>query len=85
MAIRKGDLELCKTLIQAGTSVNQMLDGCAGRMPVLGAFFRGQKDIASYLIGKGASTLGRLCNKIAFGDSAVVVFLLYILLGIRNL
>ncbi|KAL2066420.1 hypothetical protein VTL71DRAFT_2491 [Oculimacula yallundae] len=62
-AIKDGDLDLCKTLIGTGASINDPVLGCRGCTPVLWSMTCRQIPIARYLIEKGASAAGQSCSK----------------------
>ncbi|KAG4444289.1 hypothetical protein IFR05_000264 [Cadophora sp. M221] len=64
LAIMQGDLDLCKTLVEAGASVNKPIFGCQGCAPILWAMTLMHIPIARYLIEKGASTIGQACSKV---------------------
>jgi ankyrin len=67
-AIAQGDLELCKSLVNAGISIDQPLNNCYGCTPVLWALGLEHSAIARYFIEEGASTNGQVCSCIKLGQ-----------------
>lgn len=66
LAIREGDLPLCKALIELGVKLESSVNDCHGCTPVLQALLFDRVDIASYLIEAGASTVGQVCPCVKF-------------------
>ncbi|CAG8950619.1 hypothetical protein HYFRA_00002828, partial [Hymenoscyphus fraxineus] len=61
-AIRRGDLDSCKSIVKAGVDLNRRFRTCKGCSPVLKSLGLGQYGIARYLIKEGATTLGQACT-----------------------
>ncbi|CAG8972232.1 hypothetical protein HYALB_00001630 [Hymenoscyphus albidus] len=58
-AIRRGDLDSCKSIVKAGVDLNRRFRICKGCSPVFTSLVSGQYGIARYLIKEGPTTLGQ--------------------------
>lgn len=62
LAIKNGDMALCKTLLDQGFPVNERLDDCStGCPPLLFALQQHKPKIAEFLIDRGAEIRGNTC------------------------
>jgi ankyrin repeat protein len=66
-AILQGNLDLCRSLVGAGVSIDQPLENCYGCRPVLLALALDHEDIARFFIEEGASTQGQCCSNVSVG------------------
>ena len=62
LAIKNGDMGLCKTLLDQGFPVNETLDDCTNGCPLLlFALQQEERKIADFLIDRGAEIRGTTC------------------------
>ena len=64
MAIERGDLDLCKGIVQGGADLEAGYQGCHGRSHLLYSLYCRQAAIAEYLALSGASPTGVICSHV---------------------